>query len=72
VKARLLRCTPAPFAGNQLETALDGTDQDGLKHSAFGNGGSKLVDRLLIEMLARLRWIWPDSADFDRPDAARG
>jgi hypothetical protein len=37
MKLRFLRSAPAAFAGDQLETASDGTDDDRLKHATLGD-----------------------------------
>ena len=56
---------PSPLTGDELKAIVDNAHEDGLEHAAFGNRGSKFVDCPLIEMLARLQGIRPNSANFD-------
>ena len=63
---------PLNDVAQKIKAVVDNAHEDGLEHAAFGNRGRKFVDCPLIEMLARLQRIRPNSANFYRSHAARG
>ena len=69
---RPLRSTPAAFARNQLVTTLasQGTDDNRLDDAPLGNGPRQLVERFVVEDLARLIGQRLDMRDrnFRQPD----
>ncbi len=54
VESRLLGRAPAPLAGDDLVAMAVRPDQDRLEHAARLDRGGELVERLLVEMAARL------------------
>src|SRR5688572_23253292 len=61
---------PAALTGDDLEALAVRSQQDRLQYSTLGNGIGEFLDRLFLELNARLLWIGADSPDLDFPHAA--
>ena len=70
VQPRPLRRPPAALAGDDLDSRRRRAQQDRLQHASLGNRFGQLVERLLVEMHARLVGIGPDPRDLDLAHAA--
>jgi hypothetical protein len=70
VKPRPLRRAPAPLAGDDLVAVAVGADDDRLDQAARLDRGGELVERLLVEMAARLVEMRLDRRDRHHLDAA--
>ncbi len=71
VKPCPLRGAPAALSGDDLEPSVAmRPKQDRLQDTALGNRIGELVDRLFLELDARLLGIGPDPADLDLADSA--
>ena len=68
---RALGRTPAPFAGDDLimPIMIGIAHDDRLEYPPRLDRFGKLVKRIVVERLARLVGQWPQSVDFDHPNA---
>ncbi len=66
---RPLRRSPATLAGDDLETVTDAAHQDRLDHAMLGDRFGKLVEAILVEMLARLQGVGANPRNGDRLDS---
>ena len=71
MKPRPLRSAPAALASDDLKPSVTmRPQQDRLQDTTLGNRIGELVDRLFLELDARLLGIGPDPADLDLADSA--
>ena len=66
-----LRSSPSALAGDDLEAVTVRTKQDWLKDTPLCNRIGELVDRLFLELAARLLRIGANTPDLDLTDAAQ-
>ena len=69
VKARALRGAPAALTRDDLIIMAVRTHHDRLDDAAFRDRAGKLVQRVVVEMAARLIGVGSDRADRDHADA---
>jgi hypothetical protein len=64
-------CSQAPLAGNDLKLAVsEGPHRNGLDEAHLIDGGGKLIERLVLELLARLVRVRADAVHRHLSDAA--